>query len=209
MRNFEERKKEIFRRSEAIIQQKKRTRKRIVYTAVPLFLTVIFLASSSESVINLNTKKDIFVSSEDRENLTDDKAEVFAPFETVTEDEKGYPYVTLHNQFNGVITEFTDTQTVNAIIELIERITFPLNSDQKNEFPLEDSLVSNEAVSSEKEVGCETEDVFSENAITVRFSDGSVKKYIYSQSFLYDLTTKKRYVLTNEDIELLNSLNEQ
>ena len=141
-----------------------------------------------------------------KEDLTVEKPNAIAPFETAFEAETVTAYVTLLNEADGGITKYCDSETVTAIIDLVDKITAAPPLNNKPDVTVEESFVNNDAACPGNEINCAPEAIFSKTAITVHYGDGTVKKYTYTQSSLVDLSTGRVFTLTNDDINFFDSL---
>ena len=199
MRNFDERKAEIFRRSENRIKERKRNRNRIIALCVPLCLCIAIL-----SVIYL---PDMMISS-DKSNIADEMNMAGG-----VEDSSGFIYTAFEITSTKTAKSDTDKENIENIYDVIQS-AFTVNdysddveeetTTNKGEFPQEqkpstqkgESTLKDEENHSTGLVGYFSKGVT--YTLTFTADNGQKMTYILYDGILTNETTNESVTL-NED----------
>ena len=217
MRSFEERKNEILRRSEELIQKNKVKRNkinRIIYTCIPCFAVLLITATlvggyisdsmggdySSDMSPSLNESAKFETSAEEREDLQL-KDEADMPHAS---DSKLKSYIRIYYSESDSY-DITDESVVNSINSIFDSSTIPANEATANsKFPEEndDTKTTNQDAVLPESSESNTQDVY----ITSYKSNGTIEKYIYKYPILENCDTGERFTLTREVGQKLKQL---
>lgn len=177
MRDFEERKAEVFRRSEKRIKECKARRKHILLTCIPMVLCIMMLG--------------VYVLPEMRaENLPDGEiapefSDVNSVAETVEDCLNSLFTDTVEVSGNGTSHSYSSNRDVQQILELIDEIV------ASPEVDYDDSLRDFGIIQSEVADVYEKKD--KSYRIHVRRSDGSKAEYLLIGNMLIDQSTQEEF----------------
>jgi adenosyl cobinamide kinase/adenosyl cobinamide phosphate guanylyltransferase len=177
MRDFEERKAEVFRRSEKRIKEREQRRKHILLTCIPMVLCIMMLG--------------VYVLPEMRaENLPD--GEIAPEFsdtnpaaETVEDCLHSLLAGTVEVSGNGISHSYSSDRDVQQILGLINDIVANPEDDYDEShrgFSVNESLVAD--VNEKKDESYK---------ILVRHSDGTETKYLLAGNMLIDQSTLEKF----------------
>lgn len=204
MKNFEERKAEVFRRSENRIKKRKRNRNRILALFIPLCLIVtVWSVTRLPSMFSFGTKKS---PNEDIVNIYNE-----------TEEETGavnsgsrHSFVSVDVRGTGANaehhSEFTDTSDVDDVFERIYNILIPYEShrDIVGDFDDESTGVMS-GNSSEQNKTSQNDTKSSSYIITMTTASGYKRIFTLTDNKLYDSQLGIEINLNNEQINALKS----
>ena len=176
MRNFEERKAEIFRRSEERINERRKNRRRIVACCVPLCLCIAVLTA-------------IYIPKKNEKSGSTNNYGYSQPAEE-------FPYTSL--ELVGNNTELSNSADIKDIYEII-------NSAFETDSALSDQSDGKGIVNGSNKSKSQR-DVYDTNALyTFKFSssDGKQAVYTLSNNTLTNETTKTAVVISDEQLEKL------
>lgn len=204
MRNFEERKAEIFRRSENRIKKRKRNRNRILALLIPLCLIVtVWWVTRLPSMLSFGTKKS---QNEDIVNIYNETEEETGAVNTgsrhsfVSVDVRGTGANAEHH------SEFTDTSDVDDVFDRIYNILIPYEShrDIVGDFDDESTGVMS-GNSSEQNKTSLNNTKSSSYIITMTTASGYKRIFKLTDNKLYDSQLGIEINLNNEQINALKS----
>lgn len=183
MRNFSERRAEIFRRSENRIKARKRNRNRILACCIPLCLCIAIL-----SVIYL---PDMMISSDKSNNAED------MNMAGGVENESGFIYTSLEITSNVTAKNDTDKENIENIYNIIQS-AFTVEDDEETATNIDEFPQTQKPESQKGESATKGEDNYSTNT-SQSFGEGVV----YTFTFTADNGQKTVYtlcddILTNE-----------
>lgn len=195
MRDFEERKAEIFRRSERRIAQRRR-RKRVIISCIPLVICIAVL-----SVIHV---PNLLPATGNEDNaLIETNTDQMSPTETQA---VSYSSVKVQgrNEKNGYYKEIEEPENVEKIVNTIEKY----NAEKENAAPSDNYTDSAAAGSSSTSTQSMPEEDAKEDGykITVVSSDGREMVYTIIGDCLSDLTNGKNVFLTESQLYEISSL---
>lgn len=185
MRNFEGRKAEIFRRSEARIKARKKKRVRAVLSCVPLFICImLYVAVKLPSIVpNLNKHESAVGVIPGNESIgcSDIQVEVTA--------QEGEYY-----------RQYTDQDVIADMSDAIHAITGKDETDSDKVLP--EYSIENEVQGESKD---EEYDSMKMPGYRINFTggNGSVAEYILSDRTLYDNINCQKFLLTEEQWDVL------
>ena len=204
MRNFEERKAEVFRRSENRIKKRKRNRNRILALFIPLCLIVtVWSVTILPSIFSFGTKKS---HNEDIVNIYNETEESTGAVNTgsrhsfVSVDVRGTGANAEHH------SEFTDTSDVENVFERIYNILIPYEShrDIVGDFDDKSKGVMS-GNSSEQNKTSLNNTKSSSYIITMTTASGYKRIFKLTDNKLYDSQLGIEINLNNEQINALKS----
>ncbi len=177
MRDFEERRAEVFRRSEKRIKERKQRRKHILLTCIPMVLCIMMLG--------------VYVLPEMRaENLPDGEiapefSDTHPAAETVEDCLHSLFAGTVEVSGNGVSHSYSSDRDVEQILGLIDEIVAtPVANcgDSLRDFGINESSVAD--LNEKKDESYK---------ILVRHSDGTETKYLLAGNMLIDQSTLEKF----------------
>ena len=192
MRNFEERKAEVFRRSEDRIKERKRKRNRILALCIPLCLVVTVW--SVGVLPSLFAQKGNDAECEDDGSLYGDKAP--GSEGSFIEESKTHNFVSVSVQGKGYTGEITDTVSVGKVFQNIYDI-LDANGGYKEligDYTENLDDVENEDMAAESTLESER------YIITLESSEGNNRVYILNGNILYDQALGEEISLTKEQL---------
>ena len=179
MRNFEERKAEVFRRSEKRIKERKQRRNHILMTCIPLVLCLTIFGAF------------LFPQLDDLKQAPESNNEHYFSGAMGTEADGGLFAGSVEVSGNGVSSYYTSVENVQGIMRLINGIVAVPETDDADKdenFVVEDST-STELKGDHKENGYR---------ILVKRSDGSSAEYLLVGSMLIDQATQNEFYMSEE-----------
>jgi len=190
MRNFEERKAEVFRRSENRIKERKRNRNRILAMCIPLCLVLTIF-----SVVMIPGMLPVGSDSAENENLgffsdgtaDEDGADGAAGS---LDDSKTHNYVSVTVKDGDYSNKFTESSTVNVVFHNIYEILEANGGyrDITDESGAGTGDNVEDATDATAKVGCVI--------ITMTSADGTERVFLLDDLTLYDQAFKKEITLT-------------
>ena len=179
MRNFEDRKAEVFRRSEKRIKERKQRRNHILMACIPLVLCLTIFGAF------------LFPQMDDLKQAPESSNEQFSG--AMGTDEVGSLFAgSVEVSGNGVSSYYTSVENVQGIMRLINGIVAVPETNDGNEnsdFVVEDSTSTEQ----KGERGGYT--------ILVKRSDGSSVEYLLTGSLLIDQTTQQEYPVSEDTMK--------
>lgn len=204
MRNFEERKAEVFRRSENRIKKRKRNRNRILALLIPLCLIVtVWSVTVLPSMFSFGTKNS---QNEDTVNIFNETEEA----NEVGNSGAGHSFVLIDVKGTGAKAEhhstITDTADVDNVFEQIYNILIPYEShrDIVGDFADESTGVMS-GNSSEQNKSSQNNTKSSSYIITMTTTPGSERIFKLTDNKLYDSQLGIEINLNSEQINGLKS----
>ena len=187
MRNFEERKAEVFRRSEKRIKERKQRRNHILMTCIPLVLCLTIFGAF------------LFPQMDDLKQAPESSNEQFSG--AMGTDEVGGLFAgSVEVSGNGVSSYYTSVENVQGIMRLINGIeAVPETNDGDD---LRD-YITDESTSTDKNEN------YQENCykIVVHRSDGTSTEYLLVGSRLIDQNTQQEFPVSEDTMkDLKNAL---
>ena len=208
MRNFEERKAEVFRRSKNRIKERKRNRNRILAMCIPLCLVLtIFSFTMLPQILPKNmdgAENEMIGNIYDEMEDTDDKENTGASplvHNFVFVDVRGTGSQSQHH------SSVSDTSKINDVFEQIYTILIPYESHDE----IAGDFLESEADDSLKDVATGESVDTSENiktsgyVVTMSTSNGATRTFTLTENKLYDNQFNIEVELTNEQIHNLKS----
>ena len=208
MRNFEERKAEVFRRSENRIKERKRNRNHILAMCIPLCLVLtIFSFAMLPQFLPKNmddAENEMIGNIYDEMEDTDDKENTGASslvHNFVFVDVRGTGSQSQHH------SSVSDTSKINDVFEQIYTILIPYESHDE----IAGDFLESEADDSLKDVATGESVDTSENiktsgyVVTMSTSNGATRTFTLTENKLYDNQFNIEVELTNEQIHNLKS----
>ncbi|MBR3807213.1 MAG: hypothetical protein IKJ15_02425 [Lachnospiraceae bacterium] len=193
MRNFEERKAEVFRRSENRIKERKRNWNRVLALCIPLCLVVTI--GSIAALPSLYTEKSNDAECEDNGSIYGDTA----PGSTgdfFLEESKTHKFVSVSVKGKGYDDKITDTASVGNVFDTIYNILEAnggykdiLGDSVENEDDVYKDLVTESTMESER------------YTIVMKSIDGTERIYILDGKILYDQAFDNEISLTKEQLK--------
>lgn len=181
MRNFEERKAEVFRRSENRIKERKRRRKHILMTCIPLVLCLTIAGAL------------VFPQMDDLKQAPESSNENSTG--AMGKDEVGGLYAgSVEVSGNGILNYYTAVEDVQGIVSLINGIiVLPETSPDRDgsDFVTEDNSSTDLKENANEQ--CYT--------IFIKRSDGSSTEYLLVGSLLIDQTTQQEYPVSEDTMK--------
>ena len=204
MRNFEERKAEVFRRSENRIRIRKRNRNRILALFIPLCLIVtVWSVTILPSMFSFGTKKS---HNEDIVNIYNETEESTGAVNTGSR----HSFVSVDVRGTGANAEhhstITDTSDVENVFERIYNILIPYEShrDIVGDFDDKSTGVMS-GNSSEQNKSPQNDTKSSSYIITMTTASGYKRIFTLTDNKLYDSQPGIEINLNNEQINALKS----
>ena len=185
MRNFEERKAEVFHRSENRIKEKKRNRNRILVFCVPLFFVITLWSVMILPAMLPASKGDDRV--EENENVVSSAGDVGADLLCV-------------EIVNCTNDKSVRNEDVNKVIELHALLQSAFNSSETVDEETVDDFEEESVSMDETKDSCQSETTHSSFDYKIIFTDanGAQMVYFLSDEKLLNEATKKETVLTKE-----------
>ena len=209
MRNFEERKAEVFRRSENRIKERKRNRKRILTLCIPLCLIVMVWSAailpamhskgeandaSMEMVGGLNGQESTSgADNESNDSVYGDIASGIAS--SSAEESQTHKFVSVSVKGPEYSGEITNDSGVTAVFHSIHDI-WDVNGGYKDMIG-ESSQEDQADKDDEKVYSTDTTKNQNSYVITLTSIDGTERVYILCESVLYDVSFDREITLTN------------
>ena len=182
MRNFEERKAEIFRRSELKMKQKRQRRNRFIACGVPVFICIVGLAVGS--FVLKPTKM---------QNAEGEKGDGLP---NMSETPISNSMTVSSNDYSIYLTGYEETQ-IKEVQGVLRDIIY---SGEKENTALQND---NQAGQTDSNKGTTSEDVVSSYMIRIRRDDGVIENYLLNETSLVNLETKVEYSLSEEQTETI------
>ena len=173
MRNFEERKTEVFRRSEKRIKERKQRRNHILMTCIPLVLCLTIFGAF------------LFPQMDDLKQAPESSNEQFSG--AMGTDEVGGLFAgSVEVSGNGVSSYYTSVENVQGIMRLINGIVAVPETNDGDDLR---DYITDESTSTDKN------EYYQESCykIVVKRSDGSSTEYLLVGSLLINQTTQQEY----------------
>ena len=187
MRNFEERKAEVFRRSEKRIKERKQRRNHMLMACIPLVLCLTIFGAF------------LFPQMDDLKQAPESSNEQFSGA-MGTDEDGGLFAGSVEVSGNGVSSYYTSVENVQGIMRLINGImAVPETNDGDD---LRD-YITDESTSTDKNENYQE----SCYKIVVKRSDKTSTEYLLVGSVLIDQTTHQEYPVSEDDMkDLKNAL---
>ena len=179
MRNFEERKAEVFRRSDKRIKERKQRRNHMLMACIPLVLCLTIFGAF------------LFPQLDDLKQAPESSNEHYFSGAMGTEADGGLFAGSVEVSGNGVSSYYTSVENVQGIMRLINGIVAVPETDDADKdenFVVEDST-STELKGDHKENGYR---------ILVKRSDGSSAEYLLVGSMLIDQATQNEFYMSED-----------
>ncbi len=189
MRNFEERKAEVFRRSENRIKERKRNRNRVLALCIPLCLVVT--VGSIVTLPSLFTQKSNDVVYEDNGSSYGDTAPESAG-DFFIKESKTHNFISVSVKGKGYDGKITDAASVGNVFDTIYDI-LEANGGYKD--IIEDSVESENYEN--KDFVTESTMESEQYIITMKSSDGTERICFLDGNVLYDQAFDNEIYLTN------------
>lgn len=187
MRSFEERKAEVFRRSEKIIKKRRKNYMRIMTACFSV--CVIFIICSSVILQDKKVRKELNETTEEIVQSTEQISKVHNFISVSVDGSDG----------NSIIKEYSEvTEVFYQIYDICE-----MNGGYKD-ITMETEKPPIEDYGSEVETGTnletETTERGTEYIITMQSVDGTVRKYKLNENIFYDVAHDKEIVLSDNQL---------
>lgn len=187
MRNFEERKTEVFRRSEKRIKERKQRRNHILMTCIPLVLCLTIFGAF------------LFPQMDDLKQAPESSNEQFSG--AMGTDEVGGLFAgSVEVSGNGVSSYYTSVENVQGIMRLINGIVAVPETNDGDDLR---DYITDESTSTDKNEN------YQENCykIVVHRSDGTSTEYLLVGSRLIDQNTQQEFPVSEDTMkDLKNAL---
>ena len=187
MRNFEERKAEVFRRSEKRIKERKQRRNHILMTCIPLVLCLTIFGAF------------LFPQMDDLKQAPESSNEQFSG--AMGTDEVGGLFAgSVEVSGNGVSSYYTSVENVQGIMRLINGIVAVPETNDGDDLR---DYITDESTSTDKNENYQE----SCYKIVVKRSDKTSTEYLLVGSVLIDQTTQQEYPVSEDAMkDLKNAL---
>ena len=187
MRNFEERKAEVFRRSEKRIKERKQRRNHILMTCIPLVLCLTIFGAF------------LFPQLDDLKQAPESSNEQFSG--AMGKDEIGGLFAgSVEVSGNGVSSYYTSVENVQGIMRLINGIVAVPETNDGDDLR---DYITDESTSTDKNENYQE----SCYKIVVKRSDKTSTEYLLVGSVLIDQTTQQEYPVSEDTMkDLKNAL---
>ena len=187
MRNFEERKAEVFRRSEKRIKERKQRRNHILMTCIPLVLCLTIFGAF------------LFPQMDDLKQAPESSNEQFSG--AMGTDEVGGLFAgSVEVSGNGVSSYYTSVENVQGIMRLINGIVAVPETNDGDDLR---DYITDESTSTDKNENYQE----SCYKIVVKRSDKTSTEYLLVGSVLIDQTTQQEYPVREDTMkDLKNAL---
>ena len=173
MRNFEERKAEVFRRSEKRIKERKQRRNHILMTCIPLVLCLTIFGAF------------LFPQMDDLKQAPESSNEQFSGA-MGTDEDGGLFAGSVEVSGNGVSSYYTSVENVQGIMRLINGIVAVPETNDGDDLR---DYITDESTSTDKNENYQE----SCYKIVVKRSDKTSTEYLLVGSVLIDQTTQQEY----------------
>lgn len=196
MRDFEQRKAEIFRRSEERLTQRKR-RRRMIISCVPIVICIAVLSvvHVPDLIPTINTEgKSQVEENRDTSSVQTDETKSYSAVKVQARSENTEFY-----------REFEEPESVEKIVNTIEKYNCEKNNASAS---TEAETDYDNAAAGGATMAAELPEDKKEDGyrITVVSSDGSERVYTIADGYLRDLTNGKKVFLTKEQVSEISSL---
>ena len=183
MRNFEERKAEVFRRSEKRIKERKQRRNHMLMACIPLVLCLTIFGAF------------LFPQMDDLKQAPESSNEQFSGA-MGTDEDGGLFAGSVEVSGNGVSSYYTSVENVQGIMRLINGIVAVPETNDGDDLR---DYITDESTSTDKNEN------YQENCykILVKRSDGSSTEYLLVGSVLIDQTTQQEYPVSEDTMKNL------
>ena len=188
MRNFEERKAEVFRRSEKRIKERKQRRNHILMTCIPLVLCLTIFGAF------------LFPQLDDLKQAPESNNEHYFSGAMGTEADGGLFAGSVEVSGNGVSSYYTSVENVQGIMRLINGIVAVPETNDGDDLR---DYITDESTSTDKNEN------YQENCykIVVHRSDGTSTEYLLVGSRLIDQNTQQEFSVSEDTMkDLKNAL---
>ena len=185
MRNFEERKAEVFRRSEKRIKERRARRNHILMTCIPLVLCLTIFGAF------------LFPQLDDFKQAPESSNEQFSG--AMGKDEIGGLFTgSVEVSGNGVSSYYASVENVQGIMRLINGIVAVPETNDGDDLR---DYITDESTSTDKNEN------YQENCykIVVKRSDGTSTEYLLVGSLLIDQATQQEYPVSEDAMKDLKS----
>ena len=187
MRNFEERKAEVFRRSEKRIKERKQRRNHMLMACIPLVLCLTIFGAF------------LFPQMDDLKQAPESSNEQFSGA-MGTDEDGGLFAGSVEVSGNGVSSYYTSVENVQGIMRLINGIVAAPETNDGDDLR---DYITDESTSTDKNENYQE----SCYKIVVKRSDGSSTEYLLVGSLLIDQTTHQEYPVSEDAMkDLKNAL---
>ncbi len=188
MRNFEERKAEVFRRSEKRIKERKQRRNHILMTCIPLVLCLTIFGAF------------LFPQLDDLKQAPESNNEHYFSGAMGTEVDGGLFAGSVEVSGNGVSSYYTSVENVQGIMRLINGIVAVPETNDGDDLR---DYITDESTSTDKNENYQE----SCYKIVVKRSDKTSTEYLLVGSVLIDQTTHQEYPVSEDAMkDLKNAL---
>ena len=197
MRNFEERKAEVFRRSDKRIKERKQRRNHILMACIPLVLCITLFSAFFLPGMLPGDTKDPGVADGAVGGLTENKSESLA-----------CAYTKIDVIGNGISLSYTKASDVLSISNQLASymVSEPENSTSIDEHPRGDDFKNESAEDSYIGTTGATSAAGEGYVITLTLHEGGTIAYRLSGNSLLDIAENKTYKLTQAQLKELNEL---
>ena len=181
MRNFEERKAEVFRRSEKRIKERKQRRNHMLMACIPLVLCLTIFGAF------------LFPQMDDFKQAPESSNEQFSG--AMGKDEVGGLFAgSVEVSGNGVSSYFTSAENVQGIMRLINGIVAVPETNDGDD--LRDYIT-------EESTSTDANENYQENCykIVIKRSDGNSTEYLIVGSVLIDQATQQEYPVKEDTMK--------
>lgn len=188
MRNFEERKAEVFRRSEKRIKERKQRRNHILMTCIPLVLCLAIFGAF------------LFPQLDDLKRAPESNNEHYFSGAMGTEADGGLFAGSVEVSGNGVSSYYTSVENVQGIMRLINGIVAVPETNDGDDLR---DYITDESTSTDKNENYQE----SCYKIVVKRNDKTSTEYLLVGSVLIDQTTHQEYPVSEDAMkDLKNAL---
>ena len=197
MRNFEERKAEVFRRSEKRIKERKQRRNHILMTCIPLVLCITLFSALFLPGMLPGETKDPGVADGAVGGLTENKSESLT-----------CAYTKIDVIGNGISLSYTKASDMLSISNLLASyvVNEPENSTSVDEHPRGDDFQNESAENIYTGTTGATSAAGTGYVITLTLHEGGTVVYRLTGNSLLNLAENKTYKLTQAQLKELNEL---
>lgn len=197
MRNFEERKAEVFRRSEKRIKERKARRNHILMACIPLVLCITLLSAFFLPGMLPGETKDPDAADGAVGGLTENKSESLA-----------CAYTKIDVIGNGISLSYTEASDMLSISNQLASymVNEPENSTSVDEHPRGDDFKNDSAEDSYVGTTGATSAAGEGYVITLTLHEGGTIAYRLTGNCLLDMAENKTYKLSQAQLKELNEL---
>ena len=192
MRELNECKAEVFRRSENRIKERKRNRNRILAMCIPLCL--IITVCSVTILPDMMPKGKNNAANETADHITDGTGDAEGAIGSVGES-KTHNIISVTVKDGEYTCEFTDASAVNTVFQQICEIQ-KTNGEYKDNADMQQPEAGDDAEHKDSTSGTKADD--NSVDVTMISADGTIRVYTLNGLTLYDKTLDKEYTLTTE-----------